>query len=139
MITRFIDHWFSWRAFSLRLQEPCGQQLEVGLLADHTLGGEHTRPGDVLGVELNCRGRGYASSGLAGELGGRAGEQFAAGRSILESFGDFFAVVVPPLRPSASLAGSLSLSAMASCPFLHSAHLGSSTFVHPAPATGQRL
>src|ERR1039457_1952230 len=28
---------------------------------------------------------------------------------------------------SASLAGSLSLSAMASCPFLHSAHLGSST------------
>jgi hypothetical protein len=35
---------------------------------------------------------------LAGESGGRAGPQFAAGRSLLENFGDFFAVVIPPLR-----------------------------------------
>jgi hypothetical protein len=96
------------------------QHLEVGLVADSTLGGEHARPGDVLRVEPNCRGRGYASAGLADELGGRAGAQFAAGRSIRESFGDFFAVVVPPLRlfGLAGKFGTLSLSAMASCPFL---------------------
>ncbi len=74
------------------------QHLEVGLVANAALGGERARPGNVLRVEPNGRGRGDACSVLAGESGGRAGPQFAAGRSLLEGFGDFFAVVVPPLR-----------------------------------------
>ena len=74
------------------------QHLEVGLVANAALGGERARPGNVLRVEPNGGGRGDACGVLAGESGGRAGPQFAAGRSLLESFGDFFAVVIPPLR-----------------------------------------
>ena len=74
------------------------QHLKVGLVADSARGGEHARPGNVLRVEPNCRSWGDASGVLSGEPGGRTGAQFTTGRSLLESFGDFFAVVVPPLR-----------------------------------------
>ena len=74
------------------------QHLEVGLVANAALGGERARPGNVLRIEPNGGSRGDACGVLAGESGGRAGPQFAAGRSLLESFGDFFAVVIPPLR-----------------------------------------
>ena len=74
------------------------QHLEIRLISQAASGGEGAGPGDVFGRKPNGRGRGNTRGALAPETGGRSGAEFALGRGVFEGFGEFVAMVVPPLR-----------------------------------------
>ena len=75
----------------------CKQHLQVGLISQAALGSQRTGPGNVVRIEADGSGRSAPNRPLASDSGGRAGMQPALVGCLLESMGEFLAVIKPPL------------------------------------------